>query len=184
MLPHRHLCVWLCVCAHASTLCCSVFSQRRQFSHADCVFMCVRFTVWVIRSGPYQQQTEDHTEPDPGESHWRGKTVARSLLLSSLSHFPLLFCSLVNHCSFPHGPSHSLSQTCSLPSPLCATVFFSAHALHPLWPYVHFCRHKMHYGSSLSGRWSLTCTCASLSLSGHSGVGVCYSISLNHSSLL
>lgn len=43
-----------------------------------CVCVCVYSTVWVIRSGPYQQQTENHTEPDPGEPHWYGKTASRS----------------------------------------------------------------------------------------------------------
>lgn len=175
------VCAHVCACFHTLLKC--VFLQRKMLVRTlNCVYVCVYSTVWVIGPGPYQQQTENHTEPDPGESHWHGKTA--SLLLCSSSHF--LFHShfffLFSHRSLPRRLSHPLTQTCSphsTPPSLCASplyVFF-AHPLSSIHPDL-MCahsprRHKMHYGSSLSGQWSLTCTHTSLCLSGHTGVDVC-----------
>lgn len=150
----------LCVCVRAFTLCWSV--EEGVCVDANCVYIyvCVYPTVWVIGSGPYQQQTENHTEPDPGEPHWHGKTVTLSL-----SHFLFHSFFLFHHHSFlilclifwhKHAPLF-------LPFYASASICFP---ISPPRPYVWSHSHKMHYGSSLSGHWSLTHTFTHTSHSG------------------
>ena len=73
---------------------------------------------------------------------------------------------------------HALStQIPTVPlSSLCLCPYFFTIPLYPTWPYVWFPsshRHIMHYGSSLSGQWSLTHTHTSLLLSGEARVAMC-----------
>lgn len=115
----------------------SVCDRRRNplvvfyVSHGVCVHVS---TVWVIRSGPHQQQAENHAEPDPREPHWHGK--AKLPFPVVLLWLPHLLCDVSaltppvsTECSFASLFSSCLSALSTWASSVCVIMLLRVHSV-------------------------------------------------------